>query len=37
MKVAVPGGAKTLQVSVVFGGDTTLSKASAKGYKVKIG
>jgi hypothetical protein len=37
MKVAVPKGAKTLQVSVVFGGNTTLSKASAKGSKVKIG
>ena len=37
MKVAVPKGAKALQVSVVFGGNTTLSKASAKGYKVKIG
>jgi hypothetical protein len=37
MKVAVPKGTKTLQVSVVFGGNTTLSKASAKGYKVKIG
>ncbi|MFZ1995243.1 MAG: hypothetical protein WAU75_14110 [Solirubrobacteraceae bacterium] len=37
MKVAVPRGAKALQVSVVFGGNTTLSKASAKGYKVKIG
>jgi RTX calcium-binding nonapeptide repeat (4 copies)/Bacterial Ig domain len=37
MKVAVPNGAKALQVSVVFGGNTTLSKASAKGYKVKIG
>jgi hypothetical protein len=37
MKVAVPKGTKALSVSVVFGGNTTLSKASAKGYKVKIG
>jgi hypothetical protein len=37
MKVAVPKGTKSLKVSVVFAGNTTISKASAKGYKVKIG
>jgi hypothetical protein len=37
MKVVVPKGTKALQVSVVFGGNATLTKASAKGYKVKIG
>jgi len=30
MKVAVPSGAKALTVSVVFAGNTTMSKASAK-------
>lgn len=38
VKVAVTGGkARTLKVSVAFGGNKTLSRASAKGYKVKVG
>lgn len=38
VKVVVAGGkAQTLKVSVVFGGNKTLSRVSAKGYKVKVG
>ena len=38
VKVVVSGGkAQTLKVSVVFGGNKTLSRVSAKGYKVKVG
>jgi Bacterial Ig domain/RTX calcium-binding nonapeptide repeat (4 copies) len=38
VKVVVAGGkARTLKVSVVFGGNKTLSRVSARGYKVKVG
>ena len=37
VRVVVSGGkAQTLKVSVVFGGNKTLSRASARGYKVKV-